>query len=243
MTPQRKSVALRTADKVRRLVNRAGFEVTRDPTHEFVNALHAHDVTAVLDIGANIGQFAEALRATGFSGRIHSVEPLQQAYDTLSARAQRDPNWTAERAAVSDAPGTVQMNVSENSVSSSVLPMRNEHADAAPQSRYVATEEVPATTVDDIIARTGLDPATTLLKIDVQGYEKAVLDGAVATLPAFVGVRTELSLTSLYDGQALLPEVVTYLGGHGLNLWFIEPGFRDPRTRRLLQLDGTFFRA
>lgn len=243
MTRQRKSVALRTADKVRGLVNRAGFDVVRDPTHQFVNALHAHGVTTVIDVGANIGQFGESLRRTGFAGRIHSVEPLQAAYDELATRVTDDATWTAERAALSDAPGTVQMNVSANSVSSSVLPMLETHAGAAPQSRYVATEDVPATTVDELVGRLGFDPATTLLKIDVQGYEKSVLDGATATLPRFVGVRTELSLTPLYGGQALLPDIVTLLAGLGLELWFIEPGFRDPATRRLLQLDGTFFRS
>jgi FkbM family methyltransferase len=243
MTSQRKSVALRTADKVRGLVNRAGFDVVRDPTHQFVGAMHAHGITAVLDVGANVGQFGAALRRTGFTGRIHSVEPLRQAFDELSVRVRGDADWTAERAALSDTSGTVQMNVSANSVSSSVLPMLGTHAHVAPQSRYVATEDVPATTVDELVTRVGLDPATTMLKIDVQGYEKSVLDGATQTLPAFVGVRTELSLTPLYDGQALLPDIITYLAEHGLELWLIEPGFRDPSTRRLLQLDGTFFRS
>jgi hypothetical protein len=55
-------------------------------------------------------------------------------------------------------------------------------------------------------------------------------------------VRTELSLTPLYDGQALLADIVRYLEDAGLELWYVEPGFRDPATRRLLQLDGTFFR-
>lgn len=242
MTAERKSLALRGADKVRALVNRAGFDVVRDPTHQFVNALHAHGVTAVIDVGANIGQFGESLRRTGFAGQIHSVEPLQAAYDTLAARVSDDATWTAERAALSDAPGIVQMNVSANSVSSSVLPMLERHAGAAPQSRYIDTEDVPATTVDELVDRLGLDPATTLLKIDVQGYEKSVLDGARRTLPKVAGVRTELSLTALYGGQALLSDIVTYLSDLGLELWFIEPGFRDQRSRRLLQLDGTFFR-
>jgi hypothetical protein len=83
---------------------------------------------------------------------------------------------------------------------------------------------------------------TTLLKIDVQGYEKAVLAGAADTLGTFAGVRTELSLTPLYDGQALLPEVTEFLAGQGFDLWLLERGFTDPQTRRLLQMDGTFFR-
>jgi hypothetical protein len=40
-----------------------------------------------------------------------------------------------------------------------------------------------------------------------------------------------------------MPEVVAELGALGLDLWFIEPGFAEPDTRRLLQLDGMFFRS
>ena len=127
-------------------------------------------------------------------------------------------------------------------MSSSVLPMRSEHIDAAPAARYVSTEEVPATTVDDLVARHRLDPASTLLKIDVQGYEKSVLDGAAQTLPKFAAVRTEMSLVPLYDGQALMPEIMAYLAEHGFDLWFLERGFTDPSSRRMLQLDGIFFR-
>jgi hypothetical protein len=101
---------------------------------------------------------------------------------------------------------------------------------------------VPATTVDDLVARHGLVPEVTLLKIDVQGYERAVLDGAAATLGQFRAVRTELSLVPLYDGQPLLAQMVEYLAGQGLDLWLIEPGFSEPVTRRLLQLDGVFVR-
>jgi hypothetical protein len=36
--------------------------------------------------------------------------------------------------------------------------------------------------------------------------------------------------------------MVEYLAGQGLDLWLIEPGFSEPVTRRLLQLDGVFVR-
>jgi hypothetical protein len=39
-----------------------------------------------------------------------------------------------------------------------------------------------------------------------------------------------------------MPEIVDLLGRHGFELWFIDPGFSEPETRRLLQLDGVFFR-
>lgn len=227
----------------RLLVNRAGFDVTRYHfRHRFVHALHQNGIGAVLDIGANTGQFAVALRRAGFAGRIHSVEPLTDAFSQLSARASGYRDWTVENAAVSDEPGTITINVSGNSVSSSVLPMLDRHAEAAPFSKYVATEQVAATTVDQIVLDQGLRPASTLLKIDVQGYEKAVLDGATKTLSSFGSVRTEMSLVALYEGQALLAEIIGLMDQNGLDLWYVEPGFVEPGTRRLLQLDGVFFR-
>jgi FkbM family methyltransferase len=237
------SPQLRVANQIRRLVNRSGFDVVRDAfRYRFVFALQQQGVENVLDVGANVGQFGRELRRAKFAGRIVSVEPLGAAYRELEAELADDSAWQAERAAVSDRPGTLTINVAGNSVSSSVLPMRSEHVDAAPAARYVTTEEVPATTVDDLVERHGLDPARTLLKIDVQGYEKSVLDGAVQTLPRFAAVRTEMSLVPLYDGQALMPEIMAYLNERGFDLWFLERGFTDPHTRRMLQLDGVFFR-
>lgn len=225
------------------LVHRAGFDVTRETfKRHFVRALQQHEVDTVLDIGANTGQFAAALRRAGFTGRIVSVEPLSAAFRQLQQAAASDAQWTAELAAVAAEAGVLSMNVSGNSVSSSVLPILNRHASAAPGSQYVAVEEVPATTVDDLIAKHELTPERTLLKIDVQGYELHVLRGAIGTLGRLAAVRTEMSLVALYEGQALLPDLLGELDRHGFDLWSIERGFVEPDTGRLLQVDGIFFR-
>jgi FkbM family methyltransferase len=240
---ERPPLRRRAVHEAKMLAYRAGFDVTRDAfKHGFVHQMRHHDVEAVLDIGANVGQFGHLLRQAKFGGRIHSVEPLQRAYDRLTAAASSDARWTTQRAAVSAEPGTLTLNVSGNSVSSSVLPMLEQHTAAAPDAQYVQQESVPATTVDEIVTAQDLAVERTLLKVDVQGYEREVLDGASKTLSTFRGVRTEMSLVPLYDGQALMPEIIDLLGRHGFELWHIEPGFTEPGTRRLLQVDGVFFR-
>lgn len=243
MTPQL-PLAHRAAHRAKMLAHRAGFDVTRETfKRHFVHALDLHRVDCVLDIGANVGQFGRALRRAGFTGQIVSVEPLRDAFAALQQTVERDPGWTAQNAAVGAEAGSLTMHVAGNSVSSSALPMLARHADAAPQSGYVGTEQVEATTVDDLVSSHALSPESTLLKIDVQGYEKPVLAGAARTLDRFAAVRTELSLVALYEGQALLPEVLGQLGGHGFELWMLEPGFVEPGTGRLLQVDGVFFRS
>lgn len=234
----------RIAHHAKLAVYRAGFEVRRETfKRHFVHSLHAHGIDTVLDIGANTGQFAEELRRGGFTGRIVSVEPLGAAFAQLRAKAQDDAGWTARQAAVGAEPGTLIMNVAGNSTSSSVLPMMARHTEAAPHTAYVATEQVEAVTVDALTTESGLTPASTLLKIDVQGYEGAVLDGAEATLATVAAVRTEMSLVALYEGQALFGELLTRLERLGFELWSIEPGFVEPGTGRLLQADGIFYRT
>jgi FkbM family methyltransferase len=225
------------------LAHRAGFDVRRETfKRHFVHSVLRHGVDSVLDVGANTGQFGTELRRARFAGRIVSLEPLHSAFAELARTAAGDPKWTVQRAAVGAEPGTLTMNVAANSVSSSALPMADRHAEAAPQSRYVGTEDVPATTVDHLVKEHDLDPAATMLKIDVQGYEKAVLDGAAVTLGQMAAVRTEMSLVPLYEGQLLFPELLDRLLGSGFELWSIEPGFVEPATGRLLQLDAIFFR-
>lgn len=233
----------RVVHEAKLLAHRAGFDVTRETFRRyFVRSLRERGVDQVLDIGANVGQFGLALRRAGFTGRIVSVEPLGTAYERLAHVAAADPAWTPQRAGVGAEAGVLTMHRSANSVSSSVLPILDRHVRAAPESAYVASEEVPGTTVDALVAQHQLRPESALLKIDVQGYELPVLQGAAATLDCFAAVRTEMSLVPLYDGQALLPEVLAELQGHGFHLWDLERGFVEPVTGRLLQADGVFFR-
>jgi len=238
------SKSAQAATLLRILANRAGYDISRDHfRHRVVYALEQAGVDCVLDIGANVGQFGVQLRRAGFRGHIHSVEPLRHAFAQLEHRGASDARWSAQRAAASDTVGTVDINVAENSVSSSVLPMLDRHRQAAPTAGYIGTEQVPCTTVDAIVAAYELRPERTMLKIDVQGYEQAVLDGAQRTLSEFGAVRMELSLAELYEGQKLMPDMVQYLVSLGLELWHIEPGFSDPVSGRLLQFDGVFIRA
>lgn len=227
---------------IRRTANRLGFEINRYPFSRRLAALCAEfGVEAVLDVGANSGQYATMLRDAGYRGLIVSCEPLSEPTDALRSKADRDPSWRVEQVAVGAEKCTTSVHVAGNSYSSSILPMLPAHLLAAPESAYIAEEAAQMSTVDALCREYGLVPDRTLLKIDVQGYEWDVLAGADEVLPTLAAVQVELSIVPLYEGQHLMPAVVDALAGYGLELWALEPGFSDPRGR-MLQCDGVFAR-
>lgn len=228
---------------LRKGLGRAGLAVGRDPyANRLVRALAHREVDCVLDVGANVGQYAALLRAAGYAGRIVSVEPLAGAYAELASRAARDPRWSAVNVAVGDEVGETVLHVSANSYSSSVLTMTQTHLDAAPESRVVDDQRVEVTTVARLVEAEGIDPARCLLKVDTQGYEAQVLAGAGGLVDRVAAVQLELSFVELYRGQQLFEELVQRLRGHGLELWSLEPGISDA-AGRLLQCDGLFLRT
>jgi FkbM family methyltransferase len=232
--------------KVRRAFHRLGYDLRYFSDSEegvLRNLLDRLQPVAVLDVGANIGQYARMLRGIGYGGVIISFEPLSSAHEKLTREAAGDSKWiVAPRAALGSAKGSIQINVSGNSVSSSVLPMQQAHLSAAPQSRYVATETVALERLDGLLPAVFAGAGPTFLKMDTQGYEEEVLKGAAGILSRVVAIQTEISLVPLYQGAPTLIHVVSAMGDLGYHLFQLVPGFRDGVTGQLLQLDGIFVR-
>lgn len=216
-----------------------------DPMFSVVRLLARFGINYVVDVGANSGGYASTLRGLGYPGRIVSLEPLSGPFGLLQARAAKDPDWDALRVAAGDEDGDISINVAGNAgASSSVLAMLSTHADAAPESRYVGTEVVPQCRLDGLLPRFGIDSSRpAFLKLDVQGYEAAVLDGAVELFNAgaIAGVQMELSLVPLYAGAINYKEGLDRAERLGMSLMGLIPGFSDPSSGRLLQVDAVFF--
>lgn len=243
------------SEQLRRATVRAARSLTRlvgvdvvpfprsHPLYGLVRYLTSLGVDLVLDVGANQGQYASDLRELGFEGRILSFEPVRESYESLEAAASSDSRWDVRRIALGAAPGTAQINVAANGgASSSLLPMLARHQDAAPEALYVRTESVEVQRLDDAV--TGLSPSTrAFLKIDTQGFERVVLEGALSLLSGpVIGVQLELSLVHLYEGGPMYDEMLSFMADRGFRLTWLEPGFADPVSGEMLQFDAAFIR-
>ncbi|MBA3741939.1 FkbM family methyltransferase [Sporichthya sp.] len=226
---------------VREVLGRHNLDLVRDPFPARVaRAAHGLGIDIVIDVGANIGQFGSALRANGYRGRIISCEPLPAAFARLRSRARRDPSWQVVNRAMGAEPGTARLHVAGNSYSSSILRMTPAHIAAAPGSATVDAIDVPVSTVADVVQEYGIAPERTLLKIDTQGYEGRILDGAADLLPRMGAIQLEISFVTLYEGQEPGGGLLRRMEGIGFELYAWDSSFSDPQTGRLLQADVVF---
>ena len=232
--------------QINKFFHRFGVDVRGYPQRQVRNRmllLKTFGIQTVLDVGANVGQYATEIRANGYGGMIHSFEPLSQAYQQLAGKAAADTQWTAHHFALGDSAKSLSINIANNSASSSFLPMHHDHTSAAPEVSYVNQETVRVQTLDETWTSLNVAHAPVYLKVDTQGFEHAVLQGGTRALKQHItGVQLEMSLTELYEGEMLYHEMISYLAGFGFRLYSVEPGLSNHQTGELLQMDGIFYK-
>ncbi len=208
-----------------------------------VTILNNLDINMVFDVGANCGQYASGIIKLGYNGRIVSFEPLSAAHAKLRSLAKSYVQWEVhDRCAIGNDNCQVEINISRNSESSSLLPMLSSHVEAAPSSKYVAREVTRLFKLDGL-SKNYIDQNTKLyIKIDTQGFEWNVLDGASDCLHLAKAVQIELSFVSLYESQHLWREIVERMEVLGFDLWLLLPGFSNYEIGRTLQMDAVFVR-
>lgn len=210
-----------------------------DPLLQIETLIKLYDIRHVIDVGANQGQFAShLLTMPSFNGQILSFEPEKISHENLVKKASKISNWkVGNRVAVGDENGDVELNVAGNSVSSSILKVNQKHVESAPHSRTVETQKVRIVRLEDEIEEFDNTMSNIYLKVDVQGFELEVLRGATKLFEKTSVIQLEVSLVSLYEGQADWIEIHQYMNNNKFRLWGIQNGFHDKTTGQQLQID------
>ena len=231
----------RIKNLLRGCVQRIGFNLTHHIP--LARALNANGITAVFDIGANKGQFGSELRRNGYRGKIISFEPMAAAHAALSRRAHSDKLWHVhERCAIGAHDESIMINVSKNSGSSSILPIMAEHTSAAPDSVYIDKEAVQQIRFDSVFRKYLDSRERFFLKIDTQGYEKEVMQGAAEALKSVTGLQIEISFFELYANQPSYKYFLDWAEASDFYIWSIHDGFSNLVISKTLQADICFFR-
>jgi FkbM family methyltransferase len=186
--------------------------VGRRRVRDLMDFIESREIDTVIDVGANIGQFSESLRAHGYRGKIISFEPTSSAYQILSKKAAADGNWEARNCGLGAASGTATLHASELSVFNSVLELSDVAKLHDNRMAVDHTEEIPIYTLDQLVEPLlrGLRGGT-LLKVDTQGYERQVIEGATKTIPLVAGILMELPVIRTYRGEWQFHEALKYM--------------------------------
>ncbi|MBT5572602.1 MAG: FkbM family methyltransferase [Alphaproteobacteria bacterium] len=236
------------AGKFRKWVRTLGYDISPFPgsaTHwgRIVETLKSHDVDCLLDVGANTGQYARAIRTNGYPGKIISFEPLSHIRHDLEHHAASDAHWDiAPRTAVGADMGEVEINISGESDMSSILSLDAIAHERLASTRAESREKVPVTTVAKILKDHAASATNIFLKSDTQGYEDQVLDGIGASWDRITGLQLELSMQPIYAGQPDHLPLLQRLADQGFQPHLVIPGYWSRHYGRMLEYDAVFFR-
>lgn len=205
--------------------------------------LNAFAIDCVFDVGANHGQYATMLRRdVGFTGTILSFEPNPEIFAGLARRAERDKKWHVFNLALSDFDGTAPFNImAADQFSSLERPSATQDGIFATRNLVSRTVDMQCCRIDGLFA----DLAEThgfarpFLKMDTQGHDLAVCEGAGAILARMAGVQTELSVRPIYEGGTGYRAMVDWLAAQG----FLPSAFfanNKGHFPLLVEMDGIF---
>lgn len=164
----------------------------------------------VVDVGANRGQFALAVRRRWPTARIISFEPLGAPAATFRKVFGGDRDVTLHEAAVGPIAEVATMHLSRRDDSSSLLAITELQDTIFPGTEEVGTAQVRVAPLASFIGDDELQ-GPVLLKIDVQGFEFEVLRGCEPLLGAFDRIYCECSFVELYEGQRMAADVIGWL--------------------------------
>lgn len=202
----------------------------------------ALNISTVLDIGANVGQFALTIRSILPEARIYAFEPVPECFGTLQRNFGHDSRFKALNLALGEHDAELPFQVNDYPPSSSFLNASVAHTTEFPFTKDTEHLNVIVRRLDDVAEQLAIvDPV--LIKIDVQGYENQVLTGGEKTIRRAQMVIIETSFTTLYEDQFLFDALYRKLTGWG----FVYSGSLEQlysfQSGKILQQDCIFFRS
>lgn len=199
-------------------------------THHLKEMLERHRIETVLDIGANIGGYGIDLRKIGYTGAIHSFEPVTAPFKILQAKAAGDAKWHVHQYAFGDADTTAEINVMAGSELCSFLTPDG----GGPRMTVTQTETVQVRRLDSF--EEPVDWSRTFVKIDTQGHDIAVMRGGAETLRKVPLMQSEVSFRPIYHGMPDFSQAIAHMKSLGFDVTGLFPVSRDDH-RRVVEFD------
>jgi FkbM family methyltransferase len=205
----------------------------------------APDAMTVIDVGAYTGDTVEIFRALWPQAEIYALEPTPSTFATLTAAWGSDSRVIPRQVALSDYDGTGVLHEHAEGAANALQPfVATVAALGHPARRPIGTTTVPCQRLDTFCRTAGLTQID-VLKMDAQGSEARILDGAAALLAARAirVIILEVLFVPRYVGQGEVEDLLTRLRSHGYTVYDWYNFAYDEPTGQVLFGDAIFLPA
>lgn len=196
-------------------------------------------IKTIIDIGANEGQFIAEILTIFPDSEIYSFEPLEDCYKKLNSTFKNSKKVHTYNLALGEQDGEIVFSRSSASPSSSILRMNNLHKKLFPHTAGSSQQFVKIMRLDDVLKESVLQNII-LMKIDVQGTEDKVIQGALNIIEKTSIIITEVSYAALYEKQPLFKDIFTLLIKQKFIYIGVLEQFKNPLTDAPLFADAIF---
>jgi FkbM family methyltransferase len=189
------------------------------PCHQLNAAVKRYQpyFATILDVGANIGQFALAATLYFPDAKIYSFEPVPDVFKVLQENINKNPNIQAFNCALGSHQGQILFHRNEYTRLSSTLQIHKNNDNFRYNERTFSIINVNIYRLNKFYSHIDIQ-TTFLLKLDVQGMELDVLLGCSHLLDKVDFIVCEAALEGLYENQPLFDEMHHFISRLGYKL-------------------------
>lgn len=178
-------------------------------------------IHTIIDVGANEGTWTMLAHSIFPHSRVIAFEPVPEYYITLLSNIKHISHASCENIALSNTSGTFAFQLQGHS--SSFLKVGKELLDIHPREFNRGQITVATTTLDEYIRLHQL-PCPDVIKLDVEGSEISVLQGARNTLKFVTYIILEVSFVERHLSQPLFHDVIAFMASQNFYLYAFPLG-------------------
>lgn len=233
-----------------RLARLLGYELFRPKqashltVERHLHTLLTHlDINCVIDVGANCGQYGEALRLAGYQGYIISFEPIKDCFLQLEKQSINDKHWFCYNHALGAVTETRKINITQSTKFSSFHAPLEESKEIFSKNVVVDDQEVlikPLDLIwDSILSECEMneDGLKVFLKMDTQGYDLEVFNGAKESINKILALQSEISIKPIYENMPDYLQSLNIYRNNGFEITGMYPVSRDPNSNIVIEFD------
>ena len=195
-------------------------EAGNNPFIDIKNIFGTDQINTIFDVGANEGQTTAKLLPIFPKAKIYSFEPGNEAFNKLTKQYASNNNIQTMNIGLGEKNETLQLIMHKASVTNSFLTdVQEAKSFITKDMSIVGYENVEIFRLINFCEQNSIN-SIDLLKIDTQGFEMNVLNGAGNMLNPRVikSVLTEVCFTNLYKNQATFCEIENLMRNKGYAL-------------------------